>query len=269
MKPHEDRTALRAAFTLIELLVVIAIIAILAALLLPALARAKARAKQASCINNMKQLGLGMELYLGDNNSVYAGCASATEYGPQKCDWIYWRVPITTFSDGTTGTLRQSPLVADLGTAASTNIFRCPMDIDDKQRIDVTHADGPYNYSYGFTSWDMPAATGPNLGMTTIIDGSTPFLFRQSEVNAPSSKIMTAEGVVATNDTTEAPGPAIGAAIDPLFSSGRWQPFGDGTIDNYLTTRHDGNADVTFADGHTQSVTWEFGASTNNTLPGY
>jgi prepilin-type N-terminal cleavage/methylation domain-containing protein/prepilin-type processing-associated H-X9-DG protein len=63
----------RRAFTLVELLVVIAIIAILAALLLPALTAAKARAYQAACTNNSRQIALAIVLYAGDNNDATCG----------------------------------------------------------------------------------------------------------------------------------------------------------------------------------------------------
>jgi len=62
---------MRKGFTLIELLVVIAIIAILAAILFPVFARAREKARQASCQSNLKQLGLAMHMYLSDYDECY------------------------------------------------------------------------------------------------------------------------------------------------------------------------------------------------------
>ena len=84
----------KSAFTLIELLVVIAIIAILAAILFPVFAQARAKARQTSCLSNMKQIGLGIMMYSQDYDEILPGNTNLN--GPGEPTDGRWPAPATT-----------------------------------------------------------------------------------------------------------------------------------------------------------------------------
>ena len=257
--PPPDR---QTAFTLLELLAVIAIIGILAGLLLTALAGAKQKAVQVQCLNNLKQLGAGMRIYVDDNNGAFPGLGSRHN-GFRKEDWIYWRTNSTIYPP-----IEQSPVA--IGISANGKLFRCPLD-DVRERLAARYSDpyGPYLYSYSFTGYGLSPdnqniglgdAANPNYGMSSVITGDpavpTKYLFTESRIINPSTKIMLAEerGSTSPKDNPGNDGDFI--------TDGRWMPQND-----LLTIRHGRKGDVVFADDHVQAVEWQFANDITNSRP--
>jgi prepilin-type N-terminal cleavage/methylation domain-containing protein len=144
-------------FTLIELLVVTAIIAILAAMVLPALSRGKERAKRTQCLNQLKQVGIGVTMYAGDNNELL--------FTPRQVSGSPVRYNLHALNDDTA--TRSKSVGLDPTQTNSTSIWVCPE--ENSGLASYNSGTSPpqwqigYQYLGGVIEWYNSQGTFPSL----------------------------------------------------------------------------------------------------------
>ena len=214
---------MRKGFTLIELLVVIAIIAILAAILFPVFARAREKARQASCQSNLKELALGTLMYAQD----FDECYPCWDRGP---------------SDET-----QSPFYpgrAIMPYVKNLQIFTCPSGAD----IPGSHTSDPNTWNT-YRSFHCPGPISTGYGWNTHIFGrATPY--KMAQIRYPAGTFMVSDSahmyggegaILWANSCCDGQGTG-GSPLDGFLS--------DGTPTPDRFSRHNGGENHAYLDGH-------------------
>ncbi|HLP78672.1 MAG TPA: prepilin-type N-terminal cleavage/methylation domain-containing protein [Candidatus Paceibacterota bacterium] len=160
MKVNDRRFRTVTGFTLIELLVVIAIIAILAAMLLPALAKAKEKAKRIQCVGNLRQIGVACQLYANDYRDYYAPAAMNAGWGVRNP----WQLSAELAASATQLGLNTN--VTSSGSVTSPTIWSCPNRPTLPATSGATWAIG-YQYYCGVTDWTT-GSSGSGKGNSPI-----------------------------------------------------------------------------------------------------
>ncbi|MBL8048082.1 MAG: DUF1559 domain-containing protein [Chthonomonas sp.] len=213
---HHSKSS-TAAFTLIELLVVIAIIAILAAILFPVFTQAKSAARRTSCLANMKNIGLAMQLYQDQYDDTFPTVErNVTDYGnPRAGDMV----------------VRLAPFMK------SYAIYFCP--------------DRTSRHSYNSYSWNLTRRQlgyGSNFGMWSI--GDSIGLYRAYQTGDPGAGAV---GYATSEVESPAQFLTIADTLDyPYYSLSLAFQGTDGT--NTRVVRHNGQWSHLYMDGHVKSV---------------
>ena len=263
-RPNRHLDPTRPGFSLIELLVVIAIIGILAGLLLPALSRAKATAKSIASLSNLRQIGLGLQLYVDDSDDRYPGHSSLSSetaaLGKPRTRW-----PDYVFPYLQSEAVYLSPNLTPAEKPRMVKSFAHTV-ADGPTETDRTLYYGGYGYNYQY------------LGNNRQPNGAAPFHARGTSLRNPARTVTVGDtkgarlGDPANDYGHEGSGvyvldPPLGSVLlgsqgsrkgssEPGPGNAYYEGGADGSDAHRATpaSRNNGRVNVGFADGHAESL---------------
>jgi len=247
--------SLKRAFTLVELLVVVGIIGVLVSLLLPGLSRAKQSARSVVCLSNLRQQGIALNMYVGEN-----GAYPIYEVPPAQKFWAHFLEPYLHDKWPSTEEFRSS---GDIRFASKHRVFACP----GYDAVNGVYKNLPMGFSgaYGYNTLDGTPPFGGLSGVPLMLSGAwaLPRIIHDSEVVSPSRLLAIGDSEALSRDgsvdnvpgvTTLPHADDVNYILNQLSAPGLSNPPRDLTpSDKAMKARHGGNWTMLSCDGHGES----------------